>query len=265
MWDTKRGVSRLNTLEKCVRILTLFSEAAQTLQVSEIADQLGLPRSSAYRYISALRAHNLIEVDPDDGGYRLGPAILDLAASMQRKPLHDLSLPHMKRISRETGETVILCGIRENAGVCLEKVEGHHALRVSYELGDSYPLHAAATGKVILAFLGADEQERVLRLAGLPQITDRTITDPRKLRQKLAKIRKDGYAESFGESIMGTRGMAVPIFARSGHVVASIGVSVPEHRAQGANRERIVQLLLQAAEAVTNGLATTVRSQRSNS
>ena len=238
-----------------MQILTLFTEASPSLQVAEIAEHLGLPRSSAYRYVSALRAHNLVEVDPDNGGYRLGPRILDLAAGMQRKPLHDLAMPHMERISRETGETAILCALRENVGVCLDKVEGHHALRVSYELGDSYPLHAAATGKAILAFLGADEQERVIRGAGLAQITDRTIVDPRKLRQELAKVRKAKYAESFGESIMGTRGMAAPIFSRTGHVAASIGVSAPEHRAEGTNRERIIRMLVQAAESITHGLS----------
>jgi len=246
----------MNTLEKCVHILTLFSETTPTLQVSEIAEILGLPRSTAYRYIAALRSHGLVEVDPDLGGYRLGMRILDLAASMQSKSLHDLALPHMERISRETGETVILCGLRKDVGVCLEKVEGHHALRVSYELGDTYPLHAAATGKAIFAFLDAEEQRRVIDAVGLPVFTDTTITDPSALRRELAKVRRSGYAESYGESITGTRGLAAPVFSRIGHVAASIGISAPEHRAEGENRERMIELLLAAAEGLTQGLGS---------
>jgi DNA-binding IclR family transcriptional regulator len=253
-----KGSQNLGTLEKCVKILTLFSEAAPAWQVQEIADALQLPRSTAYRYIAALRSNGLVESDPENGGYRLGLKILDLAASMQRTSLHDLALPLMERISRELGETVILCGLRENAGFCMEKVEGHHALRVSYELGDTYPLHAAATGKAILAFLPAEEQRRVIDAVGLPKLTDRTITEASALRKELAKIRNVGYAESYGESIVGTRGLAAPVFSRIGYVAASIGISAPEHRAEGANRKRMIELLLAAAEALTQELRPAV-------
>ena len=253
-----KGSQNLSTLVKCVQILTLFSEATPTLLVHEIAGLLELPRSTAYRYIAALRSTGLVEPDPENGGYRLGLKILDLAASMQRTSLHDLALPHMERISSETGETVILCGLRDNVGICIEKVEGHHALRVSYELGDTYPLHAAATGKAILAFIDGAEQSRVLEAIGLPALTDTTITDPSALRKELAKIRKAGYAESYGESIVGTRGVAAPIFSRIGRVAASIGISAPEHRAGGANRDRIIRLLLAAAEALTQDLGPAI-------
>ena len=247
-------MSSLGTLEKCVQILTLLSDAVPTLSVAEIADVMGLPRSTAYRYVAALRAHGLVEADSDIGGYRLGAKILDLAASMDRKSLYDLAVPIMERISRETGETVILCGLRENVGVCMEKVEGHHALRVSYELGDTYPLHAAATGKAIFAYLDVVERRRIVDTIGFPRLTDTTITDARKLREELARIRKNGYAESHGESIAGTRGLAAPIFSRTGHVSASIGISAPEHRVQGIARENMVGLLLRAADALTQEL-----------
>jgi len=244
----------LNTLEKCVQILTLFGEATQTLTVAEIAKIMDLPRSTAYRYIAALRTHGLIELDPEIGGHRLGMKILDLEAGMDRKSLYDLALPYMQRISRETGETVILCGLRENVGVCMEKVEGHHALRVSYELGDTYPLHAAATGKAIFAHLVASEQQRVIDAIGLHRLTDTTITDPKRLRDELAKIRKDGFAESHGESIAGTRGLAAPIFSRTGYVSASIGISAPEHRVRGSSRKKMISLVVEAAKALTQGL-----------
>jgi len=253
-----KGSQNLSTLERCVKILTLFSESTPTLQVHEIAATLQLPRSTAYRYVAALRSSGLLEPDPENGGYHLGYKILDLAASMQRSSLHDLALAHMERISRETGETVILCGLRENAGFCMEKVEGHHALRVSYELGDTYPLHAAATGKAILAFLAAEEQRRVIDAVGLPKLTETTITDASALRKELAKIRRTGFAESYGESLAGTRGIAVPIFSRIGHITASIGISAPEHRAEGANRDRMIELLLAAAETLTQDLGSAI-------
>ena len=251
---TPRGENPLTTLEKCIQILTLLSEAAQ-LQVSEIAERLNLPRSTAYRYIAALRSHHLVEAVEEGSGYRLGAKILELAATMSRRPIRDIALPYMERIARETGETVILCGLREHVGICLEKVDGHHALRVSYELGDTYPLHASATGKAIYAHLNPKERKAILDEVGLDRFTETTITDPETLNREASRVRETGYSESDGEAIVGTRGMAAPIFSFTGRIVASIGASVPSHRGEGENRQRLIDLLVQAAEDITREMA----------
>ncbi len=246
--------SSLNTLEKAVQILTMLSESSQ-LQVAEIARELDLPRSTAYRYIAALRSHHLVEEAADGPGYRLGTKILELAATMSQRPIRDVALPYLERIARETGETVILCGLREHEGICLEKVDGHHALRVSYELGDTYPLHASATGKAIYAHLNPIERQSIIDEVGLEPFTDTTITDPEALERETVKICESGYSESDGESIVGTRGIAAPIFSFSGRIVASIGASVPRHRGEGENRQRLIDLLVQAAQDITREIA----------
>jgi len=245
----------MNTLEKCVRILELFSDTSPVLQVGEIARILDLPRSTAYRYVSALKRHGLLEQAPGEDGYRLGWRIIELAASMSRKPLRELALPYMERVVRETGETVILCGIRGHVGVCLEKVDGHHALRVSFELGETYPLHAAATGKAIFAFLEPRIQDDIIADVGLSRFTETTITDESALREELARIRKVGFAESDGEAIEGTRGIAVPIFSPSDQILASLGVSAPVHRVKGEMRKRLMELLIDAGRRITREFA----------
>jgi len=237
-----------------VRILTLFSDDDPTLSVAQIAEILELPRSTAYRYIAALRVHGLIEDSPDGNGVRLGGRILELAATISRKPLRDLSLPYMERVARETGETVILCALRKHVGVCLEKVDGHHALRVAHELGDTYPLHAGATGKAIFAFLEPGEQAEILDDVGLPSFTQTTITDPGRLKVELAGVRQRGFAESQGEAIEATVGIAVPIFAASGRILASIGVSAPTYRVQGEARSRLISILVDAGRKITREL-----------
>ena len=249
------GANPLGTLEKCVQILTLFADSP-VLQVSEIARSMGFPRSTAYRYVAALKTHLLIEEVADGPGYRLGPKILELAATMSRRPLREVAMPYLERIGRQTGETIILCGFRDHVGICLEKVEGHHALRVSYELGDVYPLHASATGKAIFAFLEPKERKQIIKAVGLEAFTSATITEPDILEKEAEKIRQIGYSESHGEAIEGTRGIAAPIFSFSGRVIASIGASVPKHRGEGANRTLLIQMLTEAAEQITRELTT---------
>jgi len=240
----------LGTLEKCVRILTLFVDRP-VLQVSEIAEELDLPRSTAYRYVAALKAHLLVEEASERPGYRLGTKILELAATMTHRPLRDVALPYMERISRETGETIILCGLHEHVGICMEIVEGHHTLRVSYDLGDTYPLHASATGKAIFAHLEQKEQAMIIEDVGLERFTETTITDSDLLLRESEKIRKKGYSESDGEAIEGTRGIAAPIFSFSGRIVASLGASVPRHRGEGSPRQQLISLLTDAARRIT--------------
>ena len=244
----------MNTLEKCVRILTLFTDETPILPVGEVAEILELPRSTAYRYVAALKAHGLVEESPDKRGYRLGPRILELAATMSRKPLRDLALPYMERVARETGETVILCALRGHVGVCLEKVDGHHALRVAHELGDTYPLHAGSTGKAILAFLEPEVQDAIIADVGLQRFTATTITDEARLKVDLAKVRQLNFAESEGEAIEETHGIAVPIFAPSGGILASIGISAPTYRARGEDRVRLIKILSDAGRKITREL-----------
>jgi DNA-binding IclR family transcriptional regulator len=246
----KKGEGPLGTLEKCVKILTLFADRT-ILQVSEIAGELDLPRSTAYRYIAALKAHLLVEEASERPGYRLGAKILELAATMTSKPLREVALPYMERISRETGETIILCGLHDYVGICMEIVEGHHALRVSYDLGDTYPLHASATGKAIFSYLEPKEQAMIIDDVGLERFTETTITDSEALFREADKICKDGYSESDGEAIAGTRGIAAPIFSFSGRIVASLGASVPSRRGEGEHKQQLIGLLTDAARRIT--------------
>jgi len=250
-----KGNNPLGTLEKCVQILTLFSDTP-VLTVSEIAAKVDQPRSTAYRYVAALKAHHLVEEIEEGSGYRLGPKILELAATMSRRPLRDVAKPYLERIGRETGETILLNGLRDHVGICLEKVDGHHTLRVAYERGDVSPLHASATGKAIFAFLEPKEQRQIIKDIGLEAFTDSTITDPKMLEVEFARIRESGFSESHGEAIEGTHGVAVPIFSISGRVVASIGASVPLHRAEGDDRLLLIRLLTEAAEQITQELSS---------
>jgi DNA-binding IclR family transcriptional regulator len=244
----------VNTLEKCVRILTLFGEGRPVLAVTEIARLLDLPKSTAYRYVSALKEYGLVEEDARSGGYRLGGKLLELAGTVRRHGLLEIALPVMERLSLETGETVILAGLHQTKGICLERVEGHHALRVSHERGAVFPLHAGTSGKVLLAYLPPAEQEPIIA-EGLPRFSETTITDPRKLQAELERIRRQGYAESNGEVIPHTYGLGAPIFASNGRIQAALTVSAPVERLNEKGKKTMVRRIVDAAAEITKRLA----------
>ena len=91
----------------------------------------------------------------------------------------------------------------------------------------------------------------IIEDVGLERFTETTITDLAILLQESEKIRKDGYSESDGEAIVGTRGIAAPIFSFSGRIVASLGASVPRLRGEGSPRQQLISLLTDAARRIT--------------
>ncbi|HEU67893.1 MAG TPA: IclR family transcriptional regulator [Candidatus Acetothermia bacterium] len=244
----------MQALEKCLRILTQFGEGRGELSPADIARSLGLPRSTTYRYVLALKAQGLLEEDPRTGLLRLGGRLLQLAGGVRKRGLIEISRPVMERLATETGETFILAGRHEMGGICLERVEGHHALRVSLERGAIFPLHAGATGKVLLAHLPQDERERIIG-QGLPRFTATTITDPKVLRAELRRIRRRGYAESDGEVLPHTYGLAMPILSDTGRILAALGVSAPSTRLDSARKTPVLERMTAAARAIARELA----------
>ena len=246
-------MSTLATLEKGIKILSLFNKTTPALNVSDVVAQLGLPKSTAYRYLAVLKKHGLIEEDTVPGNYRLGSKILELSQLVSRTSLRELALPSMERLARKTGETVVLAGLRKHVGVCLEKVEGHHALRVTHERGATFPLHAGATGKVLMAHLSGEEQDATIDDVGLPRFSETTITEPTRLRLELDKIKEQGFADSAGETIHGTYSLATPIFGRSGRIIAALSVSAPLHRLNDKKtRKAMIALLVRIAQEITD-------------
>ncbi len=246
----------MTTLEKFVNILTLFTEGTPVMTVPEIARHLHLPISTAYRYVSALKQAGLIEEAMGTNGYSLGIKILELARAVPKKTLQQISIPIMTQLANETGEIIILCGLRDHDGVCLEKVEGHHALRVSHRRGATFPLHAGASGKVLMAYLDASERDEIIDRIEFTKFSETTITDPLKLKEDLQRIRTQGYAESDGEVIRETYGIGAPILSQSGKALAALSISAPTHRLEGKKREQTIKLVVTAARRITEGLLT---------
>lgn len=239
------------TLKKGLSILSLFDKGHPIMSIPEITARLNLPESTAYRYIATLKSQGWIMEDSKPGYYRLGLKILELARVVKQQSIIDLSFPIMEQLSDQTGETVILAGIYDKKGICLGKDEGHHNLRVSYERGETFYLHAGATGKALMAYLSEEEQDSIIEEIGLPKLAENTITDPDKLRIELKRVREDGFAVSDGEVHQGVRAIAAPIYNDRGKVIANLTVGAPIHRLEGLRTEETIQMVIEAARKIT--------------
>jgi DNA-binding IclR family transcriptional regulator len=148
--------------------------------------------------------------------------------------------------------------LRDGKRICIEKTESTEVLRDTILIGDQFPAHCGASGKVLLAFLEEEELRKYLQSGPLRALTPRTITDPKELIAALGKIRRNGFAFSSGERVMdGLCAISAPIFDAEGKARHSLTITLTPFRLRAKGRERLVRLVTAAAAEISKKLGGT--------
>ena len=191
-------------LEKSIDLLYSFESHRPEQSLFQISRNLGFPPSTTRRLLKVMMSRRLIQQDAASKLYRLGPGLFYLASvAREGLEIRKIALPLMERLRDITGENAVLHELRDGKRVCIEKVESKEVLRDSLRVGDQFPAHEGASGKVLLAYLPPDELRNYLKSGhGLKALTPRTITDPKKLAADLVRTRRQGFAYSCGERVM---------------------------------------------------------------
>jgi DNA-binding IclR family transcriptional regulator len=161
----------------------------------------------------------------------------------------------MEEIAWQTRETVLLTRLFGSNAVCVERIEGAQAVRISFEVGQIQPLHGGASSKILLAYVNEDEWDEHLTLP-LERFTEHTVTDPEVLKEQLREIRRQGYCVSESEVDLGARAMSVPVVDARGRTVAALSTAGPSFRIDDATVERHLELLRSGAAAIREQLRT---------
>jgi len=245
---------RNSTADRALDILALFGDDRLVITGQEVADQLKVVRSTAYRYLQSLVSSGFIQ-EQRPSGYRLGPRVLELAR-LARKGigLSEAARPVMRALVAEVGETVLLTCRSGSVVVCLERESTDRPVRLSYERGHILPVNAGASALVLLAWAPREEVESILGVSGLPKLTDATVTDPEQLWSRLEQIRALGYALSRGEVDPDVVGIAAPIRDESGAVAAALSVAALSHHISDERVLTIAAAVDAAAQEVTRQL-----------
>ncbi len=219
----------VQSLQRALAILNCLCHGNQPTGVTVFARELGLPKSTVHRLLSALETAGVVTRTPD-ARYRLGLKLWELGcAAVRELSVRDAARPIMEDLMRRTGETVHLSVWDQGDVVYIDKVDSPHPIRLHSTIGGRAPAHAIASGLAFLAFQdGATQAE--LSDAGLRRFTERTITAPGRLRRRLEEIRRDGFAVSIGAWHPGSAGVAAPIRSHTGSVVAVLSVAGPAER-----------------------------------
>ncbi|MGI8330461.1 IclR family transcriptional regulator [Actinomadura scrupuli] len=246
---------RNSTADRALDILLLFTDDRLVLSATEIAEELGVARSTTYRYIQSLGSSGFIEEAP--GGFRLGQRVFELARLARRGiGLSQLAVPIMRRLATETGEVVLLTRLSGHAIVCLEREEAPGSrIRISYERGQVLPPNAGASAFCILAWLAPKVLNEILDDAPFTRFTPATIVDSEPLKQRLKEIRELGYAVTHAELDDDVLGIGSPILGPDGTVTAGLSVAALAHRVSDERAETLISQVRAAAEEISGALA----------
>ncbi|MFC7327067.1 IclR family transcriptional regulator [Marinactinospora rubrisoli] len=246
MGTTGEQDSGVRSVLRALDLLALFDERHQHRAVRELTEHSGLAKSTVLRLVGTLEQRGLLWTRPD-GRIGIGPGLLRwaaLARTTWRIPEEVRQV--MRELVAETAETVNLY-VRSDIGrVCVAQEEGPQNLRHVLNVGDELPLWAGAAGRVLL--LGADDALLRRVAVASPQGAHHAET----LRERVAEVRRDGYAVSHGERETGVSGVAAPVTGPGGTVVAAVALGGPTARFTSAAVTEFAAAVSRAAARVSD-------------
>lgn len=230
---------RIQSLARADTILQAIARSPDgRARLGYISKVTCLNKNTAFTLLETLIALQYALQDAVNREYSLGPRLFEFAQVAESKlNILTLARPPMLEIHGQTGESVSLAIPLPKDALLINTIEGTYGVRGARYQGRRVPYHAAAVGKVILAYLNAGDRERILLQSPLPKLTKNTITDLAQLAKEIKTIRRYGFALSIEEEEIGANAVAVPILTGLGEVLGAIAVWGPASR---LNRSRLL-------------------------
>lgn len=246
----------VRSVDRAASLLLALGEWDGEAGVTELAQHLGLHKSTASRLLTTLQKRGLVQQDHDSGKYRLGLAMVRLGGHAEKMlDFHSLALPELASLARIVKETVTL-GVLEGDSVMA--VAWYDSSGMGRDrTGRNLPLHATAPGKVLLS---SRPEREVIRLAkiGLTPYTSHTIVRVDLLLEEIARVRKRGFATAFGEHEPTVNAVAMPVFDQRGTVVAALEVRASGNRIPPSRVPALTERIRDAAALITEHIGGVV-------
>lgn len=249
----------IQSVDRAITILKTLGDAPSDLGVTDLSQKLGLPKSTVHRLLTALDQGGLVEQDSVTEKYHLGIDLVRLAGQvLMRMNPQEVAQPYLHTLAEACKETVNLSVLTDDDKVInIASFPSPRMVRNVGWIGREMLPHSASSGKALLAYLPEQRVERILA-AGLPRLTERTITDPLRLREELVQVRQRGYAVAQEELEEGLSAVAAPIIDHEGHVISVISVSGPSFRLTEERLVELAEMTCEAAQAVSRQLGYAV-------
>jgi DNA-binding IclR family transcriptional regulator len=204
--------------------MDFISQQDEPVSFAVISEALTIPKTTLFRILYSFVDANWLEKKNDS--YTLGYGVVQIGVKyLSKLKLHRVALPHLDRLSKETGETSHTLVLSGRQGMILAVCDGPKHIRIAARPGTVTPLHCSAPGKVLLAYAVKEDLHSFFEGIALEKRTKNTITDIDRLIEETKKIRRLGYAVDEREFHDDVRCLAVPVFDAFDNVVAGVGIT----------------------------------------
>ena len=253
MHEVKRKSTTVQSVDRAVSVMELLARTGSS-GVTEVAREIGIHKSTAYRLLTTLRDRGLVEQDEATEKYRLGFGLVLLASAVTA----DLDVlrcarPVCERLSEQTQETVTVAVLEDDDAVVIhQSVSKSSALSVDWT-GRHTPIHATAAGQVFLSHMPEDQRRRILRRP-LERFTENTVLARATLEERAQETRERGYGYTVEELEIGLNAVGAPVRSSDGAVVATVSVSGPVFRLPAEDIPEVAELVKGAASEISRCL-----------
>jgi IclR family pca regulon transcriptional regulator len=217
------------SLERGLAILSCFTAKRPVLGIADIADELGMSRSTTHRYVITLVALGYLEQGASRK-YRLGLRVTDLGMSaMNATGLREHAHPYLEELRQRTSYTAALGVLDGTEVLFVDRVRsfrrGQSALGLDLHAGSRVPAYCTAMGKLLLANIPESAQRDALATIRPTKRGPNTITSKKALRDEFDQVREAGFAVDDEELAAELFAIAVPVRDAGGDVTAAVGLS----------------------------------------
>ncbi|WHY67825.1 IclR family transcriptional regulator [Neobacillus sp. SuZ13] len=224
-------MSNVQSLERALTILNKLSEYPDGIQITRLAEQVGLTKGTLHRLLSTLSNMNYVMKDEETDKYKLGLQVLFLSRNLlNQSNIVTIAKPFLEKLVQEVNETVHLCIEDRGEVIYIDKIESNQTIRMYSRIGSRAPMYCTAVGKILLSDMCPDKFEDIVSNITFIPKTPTTITSKEELIKEIETVKVQGYALDNAENEEVLRCIASPIYDHKGKIVASFSISGPNNR-----------------------------------
>src|SRR5438067_88184 len=245
-------VGQVQSLTRGLSILEALADAEGGLTLTDLAHRVELPASTAHRLLATLEKMGYVYQAGDLGLWYVGLQAFTVGSTfLANRDFVAQSHAYMRRLMEQAGETANLAILDGTEAVFIAQVQCHEMMRTLVKLGSRVPLHASGVGKALFAALPDEQIDAILKVKGIPRITEHTITSPETMWAALRVIRQRGWSFDDEEHALGTRCVAASVYDEHAEPLGAISLAGPSTRLPDERIRQLGPVVAHAAEELT--------------
>ena len=225
------------------------------MSLAELAAVSSLANSTAHRLLVSMKHLGYVEYDDTTGLWSIGIKAFSVGnAYLRKRDFVAQARPYMRELVAEVGETSNIAILKGDRHVFVGQVECKEVMRMVVQIGSEGHVHAAGVGKTLLSAMPEADALAIINRAGLPKLSEKTITTKQDFLQELKKVRECGYGLDDEEQTPGLRCIASNIYDEYGEAIAAVSISGPSVRIPDERISVVAEQVIAKAKAITHAI-----------